>query len=64
MSTSILALWGFFFCNFGLPGFLADLELWGFDFLDLLGFEERKQNGLLDLCLKYHVKCLLLKTLP
>lgn len=42
MSTSVLvdlALEDLFLGVFGLPVFLAGLELWDLDFLDLVGFE-------------------------
>lgn len=45
MSTSVLAvlaLADLFLGVFGLPVFLAGLELWDLDFLDLVGFEENK----------------------
>lgn len=55
MSTSVLAvlaLADLFLGVFGLPVFLAGLELWDLDFLDLVGFEENKsliQLGLIPL---------------
>lgn len=45
MSTSVLAvlaLADLFLGVFGLPVFLAGLELWDLDFLDLVGFEGNK----------------------
>lgn len=45
MSTSFfvdLALDDLFLSVFGLPLFLAGLELWDLDFLDLVGFERNK----------------------
>ena len=44
MSTSVLvdlALEDLFLGVFGLPVFLAGLELWDLDFLGLVGFEEK-----------------------
>lgn len=44
MSTSVLvdlALEDLFLGVFGLPVFLAGLELWDLDFLDLAGFEKK-----------------------
>lgn len=55
MSTSVLvvlALADLFLGVFGPPVFLAGLELWDLDFLDLVGFEENKrliQLGLIPL---------------
>lgn len=47
MSTSVLvdlALEDFFLGVFGLPVFLAGLELWDLDFLDLVGFRENTSS--------------------
>ena len=38
-----LALEDLFLGVLGLPAFLAGLELWDLDFLDLVGFGEKKQ---------------------
>lgn len=55
MSTSVLvdlALEDLFLGVLGLPVFLAGLELWDLDFLDLGGFEENTSDLLhLDLVL-------------